>query len=84
MNASYDYRTLRHTGDGDCSAQLILLMRLSLGYTAYCWFIEAVPLALISSWLAHHMRHDWSKRRIQLRLTPLDQLPAEILHLAPC
>jgi hypothetical protein len=50
--------TPRPTRDGDLAAQLILLMRLPLGYTAYCWFMEAVHLALISSLWAHHTRHD--------------------------
>jgi hypothetical protein len=32
--------TPRPTRDGDLAAQLILLMRLPLGYTAYYWFME--------------------------------------------
>jgi hypothetical protein len=51
--------TPRPTRDGDLAAQRILLMRLLLGDTAYCWFMEAVPLALISSLWAHPTRHDW-------------------------
>jgi hypothetical protein len=57
----YDYMTPRPTRDEDLAAQLILLMRLALGDTAYCWFMEAVHLALISSLLAHHTRHDLSR-----------------------
>jgi hypothetical protein len=44
--APYDYRTPRPTRDGDFAAQRILLMRLPLCDTAYCWFMEAVYLAL--------------------------------------
>jgi hypothetical protein len=55
----YDYMAPRATGDGDFAAQRILLIRLPLGDTAYCWFMEAVYLALISSLWAHHTRHDW-------------------------
>jgi hypothetical protein len=55
----YDYMTPRPTGDGDLAAQLILLMRLPLGDTAYCWFMEAVHMALISYLWAHHTRYDW-------------------------
>jgi hypothetical protein len=47
--APYDYMTPRPTGDGDFAAQCILLMRLLRGDTAYCWFMEAVYLALIFS-----------------------------------
>jgi hypothetical protein len=47
--APYDYMTPRPTRDGDFAAQRILLMRLPLGDTAYCWFMGAVHLALISS-----------------------------------
>jgi hypothetical protein len=57
-SAPYDYMTSRPTRDGDFAAQRLLLRRLLLGYTAYCWFMEAVPLALISSLLAHHTLHD--------------------------
>jgi hypothetical protein len=57
--APYDYMTPRPTRDGDLAAQRILLRHLPLGDTAYRWFMEAVPLALISSLLAHHTRHDW-------------------------
>jgi hypothetical protein len=57
--APYDYMTPRPTRDGDFAAQRILLMRLPLGYIAYCWFMEAVPLARISSLWAHHTHHDW-------------------------
>jgi hypothetical protein len=57
--APYDYMTPRPTRDGDFAAQRILLMRLPLGDTAYCWFIEVLYLALISSLWAHHTRHDW-------------------------
>jgi hypothetical protein len=53
------YMTLRPTGDGDFAAQRILLMHLPLGDTAYCWCMEAVSLALISSLWAHPTRHDW-------------------------
>jgi hypothetical protein len=57
--APYDYMTPRPTHDGDLAAQRILLMRLPLSDTAYYWFMEAVPLALISSLWAHPTRHDW-------------------------
>jgi hypothetical protein len=53
------YMTPRPTRNGDLAAQRILLMRLPLGNTAYYWFMEAVPLALISSLWAHPTRHDW-------------------------
>jgi hypothetical protein len=56
---AYYHMTPRPTRDGDFAAQRILLMRLLLGDTAYCWFMEAVPLALISSLWAHPTRHDW-------------------------
>jgi hypothetical protein len=51
--------TPRPTRDGDLAAQLILLMRLPLGYTAYYWFMEVVSLALIYFLLVHHTLHDW-------------------------
>jgi hypothetical protein len=57
--APYDYMTPRPTRDGDFAAQRILLMRLLLGDTAYCWFMKDVSLALISSLLVHHTLHDW-------------------------
>jgi hypothetical protein len=57
--APYDYRTPRPTRDGDFAAQRILLRCLPLGYTAYCWFMEAVLRSLISSLWAHPTRHDW-------------------------
>jgi hypothetical protein len=82
--APYDYMTPRPTRDGDFAAQRIPLMRLSLGDTAYGWFMEAVALALIFSLWAHPTLHDWKNRGIPLLLTPLDQLPTEIAHLAPC
>jgi hypothetical protein len=57
--APYDYMTTRPTGDGDFAAQRILLMRLPLGDTAYCWFMEVISLALIYFLLVHHTLHDW-------------------------
>jgi hypothetical protein len=75
MNDSYDYMDPQHTGYRDFSAQLILLIHLPLGYTDRLWGIQAVYLALISSLLAYHMLHGLSKKRIQLRLTPLDSRP---------
>jgi hypothetical protein len=57
--APYYYRTPRPTRDGDFAAQRILLMRLPLSDTAYCWFMAAVPLARLSSLWAHPTRHDW-------------------------
>jgi hypothetical protein len=56
---SHYHMAPRPTRDGDFAAQLILLMRLPLGDTAYCWFMQAVHLALISSLWSHYTLHDW-------------------------
>ena len=55
---AYYHSTPRQTCNRDFAAQLILLMCLPLGYTAYGGFMEAVHFVFIASLLAHTTLHD--------------------------